>query len=279
MISFRVYLLLLTTLCTVAKAGFVPPAEWCLPSAHLKELSGCIAMTDKEDECGGKSSDEEKLDCYCTQEMLSSFYDCEKDVRQCLETHMFDPQFDNKIRQWHSTCDQRISSSMTTPALPTITASYDFGACARLQKSCISGDYETNKCSLKYMPTSSLSYASCVCQPPVYSLFSECQYNGNISCKRTTAAESNIVGYAVCSYFWTGSETLSSIDLTSFLGITGQSNMQPLTRSPQKMINIPGVNDGSWTTMIKPAPPGTTMTAAKTARVHVDGGGLNNELR
>lgn len=118
---------------------------------------------------------------------------------------MFDPQFDNKIRQWHSTCDQRISSSMTTPALPTITASYDFGACARLQKSCISGDYETNKCSLKYLPTSSLSYASCVCQPPVYSLFSECQYNGNISCKRTTAAESNILGYAVCSYFWTGS--------------------------------------------------------------------------
>ena len=136
---------------------------------------------------------------------LTPSLSCERDVRQCLETHMFDPQFDNKIRQWHSTCDQRISSSMTTPALPTITASYDFGACARLQKSCISGDYETNKCSLKYLPTSSLSYASCVCQPPVYSLFSECQYNGNISCKRTTAAESNILGYPVCSYFWTGS--------------------------------------------------------------------------
>ena len=59
----------------VAKAGFVPPAEWCLPSAHLKELSGCIAMTNKEDECGAKASAEEKLDCYCTQEMLSSFYE------------------------------------------------------------------------------------------------------------------------------------------------------------------------------------------------------------
>jgi len=55
--------------------------------------------------------------------------------------------------------------------------------------------------------------------------------------------------------------------------------MQPLTRSPQKVINIPGVGDGSWTTMIKPAPPGTTMTAAKTAGVHVDGSGLNNKLR
>jgi hypothetical protein len=67
--------LFLAIICNVAKAGFVPPAEWCLPSAHLKELSGCIAMTNKEDECRAKVSEEEKLDCYCTQEMLSSFYE------------------------------------------------------------------------------------------------------------------------------------------------------------------------------------------------------------
>jgi hypothetical protein len=74
--TFLLYLLFLVAICTVARAGiFVPPAELCLPSAHLKELSGCIAMTDKEDECGGKGSEEEKLDCYCTQEMLSSFYE------------------------------------------------------------------------------------------------------------------------------------------------------------------------------------------------------------
>ena len=70
-----VFLLLLAITCNIAKAGFVPPAEWCLPSAHLKELSGCIAMTNKEDECGGKGSDDEKLDCYCAQEMLTSFYE------------------------------------------------------------------------------------------------------------------------------------------------------------------------------------------------------------
>jgi len=65
---------LISTLAVHSKAGFVPPAEWCLPSSHLKELSGCIKMTNLEDECGGKSSEEERLDCYCTQEMLSSFY-------------------------------------------------------------------------------------------------------------------------------------------------------------------------------------------------------------
>jgi proline dehydrogenase len=52
---------------------------------------------------------------------------------------------------------------------------------------------------------------------------SECQYDGNISCKRTTAAESNIMGYSVCSYFWSGSETLSSIDLTSALSDMGDA--------------------------------------------------------
>jgi hypothetical protein len=46
-----------------------------LPSANMTALSGCIAMTDKEDECGGKESQEEKLDCYCTQEMLNSFFE------------------------------------------------------------------------------------------------------------------------------------------------------------------------------------------------------------
>lgn len=118
---------------------------------------------------------------------------------------MFDSQFDLKIAQWHAKCDPRISTFMTTPSASTITTTYDFFACGRLQQSCISGDYETNKCSEKHLPTSSLSYAPCVCQPPIYSLFSECQYNGNISCKQTTAHESNILGYSVCSYIWSGS--------------------------------------------------------------------------
>jgi len=64
--AFHAYLLFSAT---TTKPGIVPPAEWCLPSPYLKELSGCIAMTDKEAECGIKGSEDEKLDCYCTQEM------------------------------------------------------------------------------------------------------------------------------------------------------------------------------------------------------------------
>lgn len=136
-----------------------------------------------------------------------TFFSCKDDVRRCLESHMFDSQFDSRVRRWHSTCDSRLPStaSLTTPPVTSLTATYDFGACNRLEESCVSAGYEINKCSQTWMPTSSLSYVSCACQPPVYSLFSECQYNGNISCKRTTAAESNIMGYSICSYFWSGS--------------------------------------------------------------------------
>ena len=141
---------------------------------------------------------------------------------------MFDPSFNLRIKQWHSVCDKHISSSMTIPIEPTITTTYDFGACGRLEQSCLSADYETNLCSNKYLPTSSLSYASCVCQPPIYSLFSECQYNGNISCKQATGIESNIIGYSVCSYFWSGS-VISTFE-KAFKDLTdGQSAGNPLT--------------------------------------------------
>ena len=69
-------LFVLAAIFIFANVGpFVPPVEFCLPSSHLKELSGCIAMTNKEEECNGKASDDEKLDCFCTQEMLSSYFE------------------------------------------------------------------------------------------------------------------------------------------------------------------------------------------------------------
>jgi hypothetical protein len=118
---------------------------------------------------------------------------------------MFDPQFEVKIQDWHNACDGRLTTTMTTPAEPTLTTTYDFGACNRLYQSCMSADYETRQCSSKYPHTSSMSFTSCACQPRIYSLCSECSYNGNVSCMRTSAAESNIWGYSFCSSFWSTS--------------------------------------------------------------------------
>lgn len=57
-----------------ANACVVPPAEFCLPSANLTELSGCIAMCDLEDKCGSNAVEATQLDCYCQQEILSSIF-------------------------------------------------------------------------------------------------------------------------------------------------------------------------------------------------------------
>ena len=127
-----------------------------------------------------------------------------------------DSRFQELIQEWHSVCDSRVpAKSYTTPSVAAITSTYDPGACNRLQQSCISGNLETEKCSQSWMPVSPVSYASCACQTPIYSLFSECQFNGNVSCSRTTADESNILGYSQCSYFWKGSVS----DGPSMLGI------------------------------------------------------------
>ncbi|KAG9229332.1 hypothetical protein BJ875DRAFT_489015 [Amylocarpus encephaloides] len=227
--QIQAYISFLGTLLTIANAGgFVPPAEWCLPNSGLKELSGCIAMTNREKECGEKPTDDEKLNCFCVQEMLSSYYDCKSDITRCLESPLFNPQFDEKIRKWHELCDDRLTSTskFTTPTQPTLTTTYDFGACDRLYQSCASADYETNECSHKYPSTSSMAFTSCFCQPPVYSLMSECQYNGNVSCKRTTAAESNIYGYSFCSSFWSGSQTMATVHQTPSISFSEQPTIQ-----------------------------------------------------
>lgn len=71
-----IYLILtaLVALIPAAAAGFVPPAEWCVPDSGLKELSGCIEWTNLRDECGSKGNQEERLKCACTQQYLSSLY-------------------------------------------------------------------------------------------------------------------------------------------------------------------------------------------------------------
>jgi hypothetical protein len=73
-------------------------------------------------------------------------------------------------------------------------------------------------------------------------------------------------------------ETLSSIDLTSFLNITGLSaNTGSRTQPPQSATDKPGANGASWTTGIQAAPAGTTMAAAQTTRDQADANGLLKE--
>jgi len=120
---------------------------------------------------------------------------------------LFDSSFSSLITEWHASCTAYLTSLTFTPtalAVSTLTSTYDINQCYSLGLSCTSADLETNLCSASYLPASTSAYLSCACAEPVYSLFSECQYNGNISCLATPAAESNILGFSFCSYFWPG---------------------------------------------------------------------------
>jgi hypothetical protein len=176
-------------------------------------------------------------------------------------TILEDPINEN-IAAWHQVCDPRLASTttITTPPEPTLTSTYNVRECLRLAGSCYSADLETNRCRREWLPTSSVSFISCACQPPIHSLMSECQFNGNVSCKLEPAAESNILGYRECSYFWTGSETVPPVDLTSFLSITGVGEMKA-TEAAEALQAVAGgpvrehVAQKTWITVTQTAPP------------------------
>ncbi|PVH78371.1 hypothetical protein DL98DRAFT_590492 [Cadophora sp. DSE1049] len=250
-------LLLMSTLASLARAillprqdfvmGNVPPAEWCLPSAHLTELSGCIAMNEYHASCKALTTDQEKINCFCQQEMLSDYYKCQSDVTFCIGMPLMDIMFSSLTNDWHTQCSAHLGTLSFTPTtLPvsTLTTTWDAADCSRLALSCTSADYETNLCSSTYLPAQTTEYFSCVCREPVYSLFSECQYNGNISCKATSAAESNILGYSVCSYFRSGASTLPPVDLTSLIGGPFPSQI-PLIFSQAPSTTATGTLSGS----------------------------------
>jgi len=103
--------------------------------------------------------------------------------------------FENLTAQWHAECDSRIPV-VTTPPTAIITASLDNSACSDLYISCESALFEITQCSESQ--TIALSLLSCLCQPKVTNLRSECAYDGNISCQLTTANTADILGYSIC---------------------------------------------------------------------------------
>jgi hypothetical protein len=120
---------------------------------------------------------------------------CQRELALCAQSTDNDIAFEDLTVQWHAECDSRVPT-VTTPPTAVITASLDPGACSELYISCESALFEITQCSQSETIASSL--LSCVCQPKIANLRSECAYDGNISCVLTTADTSNILGYSIC---------------------------------------------------------------------------------
>jgi hypothetical protein len=121
---------------------------------------------------------------------------CENEMRQCGQNYAFDSSAQAVLANWHSDCDAFITFSPTTPPLTSLTSTFNLQICTALASSCLSFDVEESSCSDSYTAFTDLK--SCICRPSMLSLASECRYDGNISCKSTTAALSNIVLFRQC---------------------------------------------------------------------------------
>ncbi|KAH6699968.1 hypothetical protein BKA61DRAFT_582805 [Leptodontidium sp. MPI-SDFR-AT-0119] len=185
--------------------------------------------------------------------MLSDYYRCQSDVTLYIGMPLLDTMFSSLTNDWHTQCSAHLGTLSFTPStLPvsTLTTTWDAADCSRLALSCTSADYETNLCSSTYLPARTTEYLSCVCREPVYSLFSECQFNGNISCKATSAAESNILGYKECSYFRSGAFPSQIPLISSTAPSTASPGTPSSLRSPSPGVtkpNLPGTASATST--------------------------------
>lgn len=116
---------------------------------------------------------------------------------------------DNQARQllslWHQQCDGHIKFTPTTPA---ITASGSLAAsptasltgyCSRVNDVCSYGISEGEACFSSYpLSSQSSEYLKCVCQQPIISAASVCEYDGNKTCIGAPAALSNIPQFQSC---------------------------------------------------------------------------------
>jgi hypothetical protein len=124
---------------------------------------------------------------------------CGNEERLCFGNGESDNSVEDTVSDWHEGCDSHVSSTITTPALSTITASYDARICTNLVSWCGGVSVGIEKCTTDYTSVSDIS--SCLCAPPLLSLEYSCMYVGNASCIQTNAALSNIPAYSFCSNF------------------------------------------------------------------------------
>jgi hypothetical protein len=93
-------------------------------------------------------------------------------------------------------------SSFTTPLVTSLATTYDVLNCESIGQSCLQVLQVSSTCSSMYaLYTQDLD--SCLCQSSILSLASVCEYDGNVSCKRTTANIQSVYGWGSCSGYQT----------------------------------------------------------------------------
>lgn len=121
---------------------------------------------------------------------------CENEARICTQSTQSDSSFEDLKKQWHASCDTKVSLSVTTAPLESITVGSGLeAACETIAPSCLEGVDIMSKCTQSYSNT---DFLSCACEGRVTSLRSVCSVDGNVSCLATSGDIASVYGYSAC---------------------------------------------------------------------------------
>ncbi|KAN0110870.1 hypothetical protein V8E51_007257 [Hyaloscypha variabilis] len=205
----------------------------CLSSGHVvtTDLPSCDYLNNTYSSCNNVIGDDLN-NCVCTQQLLSSIFDCESEYRICLDSHEEDNAMQQVLANWHSGCDKFITFSPTTPVLSTPTFTIGNPACSAIESICTFGGSITRACKESFTASIQIaSLSSCLCQSSLLSAASVCEYDGNITCNNFPATLADIDLWILCPAQVAALSTLSPTT-TSFSSLSSNSLLPAASSSP-----------------------------------------------
>jgi len=125
---------------------------------------------------------------------------CENEWRSCLDSDEEDSGAQYVLSEWNKECDSFISFTPTTPSLLSLTSTYaGVASCEDIQSVCALVTSTGLQCASSYPQQSQSSqFLDCMCQEPVISAASVCEFDGNITCHDQPATLTNIAIWRAC---------------------------------------------------------------------------------
>lgn len=125
---------------------------------------------------------------------------CENEWRSCLDSDEEDSGAQYVLSEWNQECDSFISFTPTTPSVLSLTSTYaGVASCEDIQSACALVTSTGLQCASSYpQPSQSSQLFDCMCQEPVISAASVCDFDGNITCLDQPATLTNIAIWRAC---------------------------------------------------------------------------------
>lgn len=215
-----IFLVLYAQYAVGQTAGSTLDAASCNPGSPLTTFSACNWLDNQISYCAGPqvATGAPFVSCYCNQKVFNAIYEfvfparhgpfadselssCESEYRLCLGNNDFDGEEQELLSIWNSACDNVVTFTPTTPALSTLTATYDDQYCTTAYSACEAAAADQQACSASYLGKDVQKFSSCFCAPPILSEGYTCGFLGNVSCRQVPATLTNLPEYPFCDNF------------------------------------------------------------------------------